>query len=79
MEAACCGHGVLNAEGLCNETANVCSDHNDHMFWDLYHPTEAAVEKEALNLFAGPKEYVTPINFATLLQQTSPQVMIRTE
>nr|GME18868.1 GDSL esterase/lipase At5g55050-like [Ipomoea batatas] len=79
VEAACCGHGVLNAEGLCNSTANICSDHTDHVFWDLYHATEAAAEKEALNLFAGPKEYVIPINFATLLQQSAPQVMVRTE
>ncbi|XP_019150756.1 PREDICTED: GDSL esterase/lipase At5g55050-like [Ipomoea nil] len=79
VEAACCGHGVLNAEGLCNSTANVCLDHKDHVFWDLYHASEAAAEKEALNLFAGPKEYGIPINFATLLHQTAPQVMVRTD
>ncbi|CAL0310886.1 unnamed protein product [Lupinus luteus] len=42
LKAACCGLGNLNAQVPCLPCSNVCSNRQDHIFWDLYHPTEAA-------------------------------------
>lgn len=66
VDTACCGHGTLNAEGICNATANLCSDRRQYMFWDLFHPTHAAAGLAAITLYGGPTLYVSPINFAQL-------------
>ncbi|XP_059664167.1 GDSL esterase/lipase At5g55050-like [Cornus florida] len=42
VQSACCGMGFLNAELPCIPTSSYCSNRSDHLFWDLYHPTEAA-------------------------------------
>ncbi|KAK2990031.1 hypothetical protein RJ640_004709 [Escallonia rubra] len=42
LKAACCGLGNLNADVPCIPISNFCSNRNDHLFWDLYHPTEKA-------------------------------------
>lgn len=66
VDTACCGHGVLNAQGICNATANLCSDRRQYIFWDLFHPTHAAARLAANTLYGGPTLYVSPINFAQL-------------
>ncbi|KAK4378177.1 hypothetical protein RND71_000039 [Anisodus tanguticus] len=66
VDTACCGHGTLNAEGICNATANLCSDRKQYIFWDLFHPTHAAARLAANTLYDGPTLYVSPINFAQL-------------
>ncbi|KAA8546148.1 hypothetical protein F0562_020958 [Nyssa sinensis] len=66
VETACCGTGRLNAEGPCNSTANLCMNRQDHLFWDLYHPTQAASKLAALTLYQGGPKFVSPINFAQL-------------
>ncbi|TVU33725.1 hypothetical protein EJB05_25558, partial [Eragrostis curvula] len=39
----CCGTGLLEVSVLCNGlTSAVCSDVDDYLFWDSYHPTEKA-------------------------------------
>lgn len=70
MDTACCGFGVLNAEHPCNATANLCSNRGKYMFWDEFHPTHAAARLAAQTLFAGPPEFVTPINFSQLAKET---------
>ncbi|KAK3025561.1 hypothetical protein RJ639_041039 [Escallonia herrerae] len=42
LKAACCGLGNLNADVPCIPISTYCSNRNDHLFWDLYHPTEKA-------------------------------------
>lgn len=66
MDTACCGHGALKAEGICNATASLCSDRRQYIFWDLFHPTDAAARLAANTLYGGPTLYVSPINFAQL-------------
>ncbi|GAA0142027.1 lipase [Lithospermum erythrorhizon] len=66
VNTACCGKGKLNAEQSCNVTSNLCPDRTKYLFWDLFHPTQAAANLAAITLYSGPAEYVTPINFKQL-------------
>ncbi|KAM1006912.1 hypothetical protein COP1_003457 [Malus domestica] len=66
LEAACCGAGKLNAESFCIPSAKLCSNRNNYLFWDLFHPTQAASKLAAVTLFNGGTQFVTPINFAQL-------------
>ncbi|KAH6768663.1 hypothetical protein C2S51_013999 [Perilla frutescens var. frutescens] len=66
VDTACCGHGVLNAQGPCNSTASVCSDRREYLFWDMFHPTKKASYLAAQTLYNGPPYYVSPINFSQL-------------
>ncbi|XP_027088781.1 GDSL esterase/lipase At5g55050-like [Coffea arabica] len=68
VDTACCGFGKLNAEQACNATANLCSKRKEYLFWDQFHPTQAAANLAANTLYAGPPLYVSPINFAQLVQ-----------
>ncbi|KAJ9536296.1 hypothetical protein OSB04_un000527 [Centaurea solstitialis] len=50
IKAACCGSGHLNAEMGCLKNypgTNYCSNRKNHLFWDLFHPTETASEIKA--------------------------------
>ncbi|GJX99680.1 GDSL esterase/lipase-like protein [Tanacetum coccineum] len=66
VDRACCGEGWLNAEKECTRKANLCSNRQNYLFWDLFHPTQYASELAAKTLFYGGPQYVTPVNFAQL-------------
>ncbi|XP_076956417.1 GDSL esterase/lipase 6-like [Bidens hawaiensis] len=66
IDTACCGEGWLNAERSCTPDANLCSNRDEYLFWDLNHPTRYASELAAVTLYSGGKQFVTPINFAQL-------------
>ncbi|KAL6214106.1 hypothetical protein ACLB2K_013544 [Fragaria x ananassa] len=68
VEAACCGAGKLNAESYCTPNANLCSNRDQYLFWDLFHPSQAASKLAAVTLYYGGPEYVSPINFAQLAE-----------
>ncbi|KAL6214107.1 hypothetical protein ACLB2K_013545 [Fragaria x ananassa] len=68
VEAACCGAGKLNAESYCTPNANLCSNRDQYLFWDLFHPSQAASKLAAETLYYGGPEYVSPINFAQLAE-----------
>ncbi|KAG8368034.1 hypothetical protein BUALT_Bualt15G0003200 [Buddleja alternifolia] len=68
VDSACCGTGLLNAQGPCNSTASLCSDRRKYLFWDLFHPTKKAAYLAAQTLYNGPPYYVSPINFAQLAE-----------
>ncbi|XAR67425.1 Triacylglycerol lipase, partial [Bertholletia excelsa] len=53
IKAACCGLGNLKAQVPCVPVATYCSNRPDHLFWDLYHPTEAAAGIVVNTLFDG--------------------------
>ncbi|KAE8725482.1 hypothetical protein F3Y22_tig00008706pilonHSYRG00065 [Hibiscus syriacus] len=40
---------------------------NDHVFWDLYHPTEATARVFVDNIFYGPSQYCIPMNVRQLV------------
>ncbi|XP_028078572.1 GDSL esterase/lipase At2g31540-like [Camellia sinensis] len=68
VESACCGAGRLNAEILCNATANLCMNRKEYLFWDLYHVTRTASQLAAVMLYDGPPRFVTPITFRQLAE-----------
>ncbi|XP_073286723.1 GDSL esterase/lipase At5g03810-like isoform X1 [Primulina huaijiensis] len=48
---ACCGTGVLETSFLCNvRSVGTCSNATEYVFWDGFHPTQAANEKLAQSL-----------------------------
>ncbi|XP_057724378.1 GDSL esterase/lipase At5g55050-like [Arachis stenosperma] len=67
IKAACCGFGELNARGLCLPLSNLCSNRQDHIFWDLFHPTEAANRIFVDKMFDGSSKYTSPINMRQLV------------
>ncbi|XP_065862398.1 GDSL esterase/lipase At5g55050-like [Euphorbia lathyris] len=67
VKAACCGLGTLNAQFPCTPISKLCSNRSSHVFWDLYHPTEAAARIIVDNLFDGPSHFSTPFNLRHLI------------
>ncbi|KAF4377664.1 GDSL esterase/lipase At4g16230-like [Cannabis sativa] len=66
-KSACCGGGGdLNAENACSPKSVVCEDRNSFLFWDQFHPTEAAYKLAAMALYGGGKQHVHPINIGQL-------------
>ncbi|KAG5062146.1 hypothetical protein JHK85_003329 [Glycine max] len=67
-QSACCGIGYLNGQGGCikAQNANLCTNRNEFLFWDWFHPTEIASLLAAKTLFEGDKEFVTPVNLRQL-------------
>lgn len=66
MKASRCGLGDLVAQVACLPVSQRRSNRRDHLFWDLYHPTEAAVRLFVDNIFDGPPQYTAPINVRQL-------------
>ncbi|XP_022897711.1 GDSL esterase/lipase At5g55050-like [Olea europaea var. sylvestris] len=69
VDTACCGTGILHAQGPCNKTAALCPDRRKYLFWDSFHPTQKAACLAAKTLFYGPPTYVSPINFSQLVNE----------
>lgn len=65
IKSACCGLGNLNADVPCLPIAKFCSNRNNHLFWDLYHPTQEAHRMFANYIFDGPFTY--PLNLNQLI------------
>ncbi|KAL0730019.1 hypothetical protein Bca4012_026112 [Brassica carinata] len=64
---ACCGTGGRLAGILpCGPTSSLCTDRSKHVFWDPYHPSEAANLIIADKLLNGDSKYVTPFNLLHL-------------
>ncbi|XWS27818.1 hypothetical protein CRYUN_Cryun25bG0012700 [Craigia yunnanensis] len=66
-KAACCGLGDLKAKVPCVPISTYCSNRKDHVFWDLYHPTEATARILVDTLFDGPSQYSVPMNVRQLV------------
>ncbi|KAK7259773.1 hypothetical protein RIF29_25387 [Crotalaria pallida] len=67
VKAACCGLGKLNAQLPCLPISSICSNRQDHVFWDPFHPTEAAARIIVDRIFNGSSKYTFPINMRQLL------------
>ncbi|KAH6791428.1 GDSL-like Lipase/Acylhydrolase superfamily protein [Perilla frutescens var. frutescens] len=64
---ACCGNGGQMAGIIpCGPTSSMCSDRSKHVFWDPYHPSEAANLIIAGQLVDGSEKYMTPMNLRQL-------------
>ncbi|KAI3940558.1 hypothetical protein MKW92_036166 [Papaver armeniacum] len=68
VRSACCGLGKFHADVPCLPIAELCEERNSFLFWDLYHPTEAAARKVIDRFFSGTDgKYVFPINVNQLV------------
>lgn len=67
IKEACCGLGNLNADVPCIPTSSYCSNRENHVFWDLYHPTEAVASLFSNILYSGSQDYVVPMNVKQLI------------
>ncbi|XP_051117336.1 GDSL esterase/lipase At2g23540-like [Andrographis paniculata] len=66
---ACCaneGGGELARLIPCGPTSSTCGDRDKHVFWDAYHPSEAANLIIAKLLLDGDARYTSPINIRRL-------------
>ncbi|XP_015937335.1 GDSL esterase/lipase At2g23540 [Arachis duranensis] len=64
---ACCGNGGQFAGIIpCGPTSSMCTDRYKHVFWDPYHPSEAANLILAKQLLDGDNRYISPINLRQL-------------
>ncbi|KAB1215178.1 hypothetical protein CJ030_MR4G025854 [Morella rubra] len=68
VKAACCGLGNLKAKVACLPISTYCSNRTDHVFWDLFHPTEAAHRLIIDSFFDGPPQYTFPLNVRQLVK-----------
>ncbi|GLT76014.1 hypothetical protein SLA2020_476990 [Shorea laevis] len=66
IKSACCGLGNLKAIVPCLPIANYCPNRKDHLFWDLFHPTETTSRIFADAIYDGSSEYTFPINLMQL-------------
>ncbi|CAK8565596.1 unnamed protein product [Lathyrus sativus] len=67
VKEACCGLGELKAKFLCTPISIICTNRQDHIFWDQVHPTEAATKVIVDKLYNGLSKYTYPINMEQLL------------
>ena len=65
----CCGVGRNNGQVTCLPFQTPCANRNEYLFWDAFHPTEAA------NVLVGRRAYsaaqpsdVHPVDLRTLAQ-----------
>ncbi|OEL25576.1 GDSL esterase/lipase [Dichanthelium oligosanthes] len=69
ITGACCGGGRLGAEADCLPNATVCSDRDQHAFWDAVHPSQRGAMLTAQNFYnSRPGRYTAPIDFKHLAQ-----------
>ncbi|XP_050227127.1 GDSL esterase/lipase At4g16230-like [Mercurialis annua] len=69
IKKACCGSGGdYNGDYGCYEPIkpNLCRNRSEYLFWDLYHPSQAASQLLADTLYSGDALYMTPMNFSQL-------------
>ncbi|PON49975.1 Lipase [Parasponia andersonii] len=68
-KSACCGNGgKLNAEQPCKPDSKLCEDRSVMLFWDQFHPTEAAYKLAAMALYGGGAQHVSPMNIGQLAE-----------
>ncbi|TVT99180.1 hypothetical protein EJB05_55467 [Eragrostis curvula] len=64
---ACCGNGGAY-DGLvpCGPTSSMCDARDKYVFWDPYHPSEAANVLLAKYIVDGDSKYISPMNLRKL-------------
>ncbi|PON60548.1 Lipase [Parasponia andersonii] len=62
IDTACCGIGRNQGQITCLPFAVPCANRNDYLFWDAFHPTEAANAILAWRAYLGPPNDCYPIN-----------------
>ncbi|XP_020675249.1 GDSL esterase/lipase At2g23540 [Dendrobium catenatum] len=64
--SACCSNGPMTGIVPCGPTSLMCGDRSKYLFWDPYHPSEAANVIVAKYLLDGDTQYIFPINLRQL-------------
>ncbi|XP_023519631.1 GDSL esterase/lipase At1g71250-like [Cucurbita pepo subsp. pepo] len=66
VDTACCGVGLNRGQITCLPLQFPCLYRNEYVFWDAFHPTEAASAILAGRAFRGPPSDSYPINVRQL-------------
>ncbi|KAF5745072.1 GDSL esterase/lipase [Tripterygium wilfordii] len=61
-DRGCCGIGRNQGQITCLPYSFPCSNRDQYMFWDAYHPTQALNRILAQRAYAGPRSDCYPIN-----------------
>lgn len=69
-KAACCGLGDLKAKIACIPFSTYCSNRDNHIFWDFYHPTQIVSKMSADMIFHGSAPHTFPINLNQLISSS---------
>ncbi|PKU85829.1 GDSL esterase/lipase At2g23540 [Dendrobium catenatum] len=65
---ACCGNGGVHGGIIaCGPASSLCGDRSKYVYWDPYHPTEAANLIVAKKLVHGDAKDISPINIQQLI------------
>ncbi|XP_076925107.1 GDSL esterase/lipase At5g55050-like [Bidens hawaiensis] len=68
IKEACCGCGsTLKAEFPCTPISTYCLNRENHLFWDLYHPTEHTSSVFADSIYSGSQQITFPMNVEKLV------------
>lgn len=62
IDTACCGIGRNQGQITCLPFAMPCANRNEYVFWDAFHPTEAANAILAWRAYLGSPNDCYPIN-----------------
>ncbi|XP_024982873.1 GDSL esterase/lipase At4g16230-like [Cynara cardunculus var. scolymus] len=67
VKSACCGNTTQRSVSDCTKGVYLCPNRDEYLFWDAFHPSQAASKLAALALVTGDDpEFVSPINFSSL-------------
>ncbi|VAI60954.1 unnamed protein product [Triticum turgidum subsp. durum] len=79
VKSACCGSGMFGMETSCVPDVTTCPNHDDHLFWDAVHCTQATSNKGAKAIYDAPLEdgFAAPNNFKQLLLDDQPTSVSR--
>lgn len=70
-KTACCGSGNWHGDFTCQKkgiTFSVCSNPNDHLWFDAAHPTDMANQQFSKEFWSGDTNFVAPYNLKTLFE-----------
>nr|CAD1824620.1 unnamed protein product [Ananas comosus var. bracteatus] len=68
VDRGCCGLGRNQGQVTCLPFVVPCTNRNQHVFWDAFHPTQAVNLILAQRAYTGPQNDVYPINVQQLAQ-----------
>lgn len=66
IDSGCCGVGRNNGQLTCLPLETPCSDRDQYVFWDAFHPTAKVNAIMARKAFGGGGDVVYPINIEQL-------------
>lgn len=66
IDKGCCGVGRNNGQITCLPLQEACRDRTKYLFWDAFHPTDAANVGFGKATFSSGTRYTHPINIQQL-------------